>query len=754
MNARNFEGLTADTISAALNHIDAYDREIWLRMAMAVKSELGEAGFDIWDTWSAGSDNYDKKAANSVWKSVKVSGGVTIATLIREAMQNGYRFNDDAPRIDDSERTRRREAQQRIETAQREAVKQAAQDATALWEAATRINGDDHLYLKRKAIEAHGLKVGRWPLRTRDGEIYAHADNVLLIPIKTRGGALTSLQGIFDKIPKGYNSDKSYFRDGKKSGSFHLIGSTASGTVALCEGYATGATIHAATGWAVAVCFDRSNLLTIAEALKPTMTGVEFVVCADNDAWTDGNPGVVDATKAAKAIRARLCVPHFQNTDTQPTDWNDLQALEGLDAVRDQLLPDPAALVPVNDNRPRSVDYLSPLIDTTERGKPISTIENLQEMCRRLGVTIRYNVISKEEEILIPDEAFTIDNQANAAIGYLISWCARFGMPSGNLGDFVTYLADKNLHNPVANWVLSKPWDGVDRLGDLYATIRAVNEEQPRVLEMKQTLIRRWLISAIAAAFEPTGVSAHGVLVLQGEQYLGKTKWLKSLVPEELGVVQDGMTLRPDDRDSVKQVCSFWLVELGELDATFRKADIAALKSFITRKNDVLRRAYARRDSQFARRTVFFGSVNPKQFLHDTTGNRRYWTIECEHIDHSHNIDTQQLWAQVFTLYRAGETHFLQPEEMKMLNDHNEAFMAVDPIEEKILTRLDWDAPKEVWQWMTTTDVLAAIGIEKTNMSDTVKASQALRKHGCEPRRSHGKNLLEVPPRFSTGEPF
>lgn len=746
MAARSYEGLTAQAIGDALAHIDAFDRETWLRMGMAVKSELGEDGFDVWDAWSASADNYDKTAARSVWKSIKVSGGVTIATLIREAVASGYRFTDDEPRVNEAEREKRREAQKQVEEQQRQRAKQAAKDAAAAWETAAHVTGNGHPYLQRKNVDAFGLRVGKWPLRNRDGETYAHAENVLLIPIRTPKGEITSLQGIFDRLPAGYKSDKSYWRDGIKSGSFHVIGSADSGTIAICEGYATGATIHAATGWMVVICFDRSNLLTVAEKLRPKHHGVEFVICADNDQFTEGNPGVNDATRAAKAIHARLVIPQFRDTDTEPTDFNDLHNLEGIDAVKRQLIP--AQEVAANDNVPQSVDYFSPLIDTNSRGKPIATIENLREICRRLGVTVRYNVISKEEEILIPDEAFTIDNGASSAYGVLLSWCNRFGMPTGNLADFLTYLADKNLHNPVANWIQSRPWDGHDRLQELYGTIKAEHEDtNPNARDLKETLIRRWLISAVAAAFEPEGVSAHGVLVLQGDQYLGKTKWFKSLVPSHLGVVQDGMMLRPDDRDSVKQVCSFWLVELGELDATFRKSDIAALKSFITRKNDVLRRAYARKESHFARRTVFFGSVNPKQFLHDTTGNRRYWTIEAAHIDHSHSIDMQQLWAQVLTFYQAGEPYYLQPDEMTALNDHNESFMTADPVEERILTRLNWEAPETIWSWLTTTDALALIGLDKASMGDAVKASAALRKHnGGRFRRSHGKNLLFVPP--------
>ena len=403
------------------------------------------------------------------------------------------------------------------------------------------------------------------------------------------------------------------------------------------------------------------------------------------------------------------------------------------------------------------VDIMSPLPDVKVTGKtirPLATIENLAEVCRRLGVTVRYNVISKEEELLIPGQAFTVDNGANASLAWLTSWCARFGMPTDKLGDFVTYLADRNQYNPVAEWVRSRPWDRQIRLPWLYATIKATGEDaDPAVRRLKETMIRRWMISAVAAAFEPDGVAAGGVLVLQGAQYLGKTKWFKQLVPGDLGLTQDGMMLRPDDRDSVKQVCSFWLVELGELDATFRKSDIAALKAFITRKHDVLRRAYARKESHYARRTVFFASVNPQEFLADQTGNRRYWTIACDAIDHSHGIDMQQVWAEVYEAYVAGESWYLEADEVVSLNEHNEQFQVVDPIGERIDGRLDWDERESFWRWRRVTDLLIDIGVDRPTPSDAARAGIALAKRGCKRRKSNGSQFVFMPPMRKSDKP-
>jgi len=387
-------------------------------------------------------------------------------------------------------------------------------------------------------------------------------------------------------------------------------------------------------------------------------------------------------------------------------------------------------------------DIHTPLPFSTDKGKPLKHIANLAEICARLGVTIRYNVIKKEEEILIPGEGFSIDNQANASFAWLMSECSLFDFATDKLGDFLTYLSDKNLYNPVAEWIDSRPWDGVPRLQSLFDTVTSSGCQS-----LKETLMKRWMVSACAAAYNHTGVSAHGVLTFQGDQYLGKTKWFKQLIPAELGLLKDGMLLRPDDKDSVKQVCSFWLVELGELDATFRKSDIAALKSFITNDSDVLRRAYARKESHFARRTVFFASVNPREFLHDPTGNRRFWTVPVTKLDHSHSLDMQQVWAEVATLYRAGESIYLTPDEMDALNSQNGEFTVIDPVEEMILSRLAWESDQITWRWATATDVLKEVGMDRPTKLDLNRACSIIRdNNGGQEKRSKNGRMLFCPP--------
>lgn len=662
---------------------------------------------------------------------------------------------------------------------QREAdYEAAAVRAKAAWDAAAPAP-DDHPYLIRKGVRAHGLRIGRWTREDGEGRVWLDVPDALLVPLR-RGKRVVSLQAIFPSKDNPSGRDKDFLSGGRKRGCYFSIGKPDGDqpTIAICEGYATGATVHEIMGWPVLVAFDAGNLESVALKARELFRNARIIIAADNDRWTTSpvvNPGVAYGGRAAQVARAELRVPEFADLTDRPTDFNDLAAMEGSEAVRLQLDPPPAvegelaeepapALMAANDNVPdasiasgydlAAVDWYSPFPDCGPKGKPIATIENLREGLRRLRVTVRYNVISKEVEILIPGVGFSTDNEGNAAIGWLMSACARFGIPDGKLESFLCYLADQNQYNPVANWITSRPWDGTPRLVQLFDTIKAEGEGMgdANVQYLKECMMLRWMISAVAAAFEPNGVSAHGVLVLQGEQYLGKTKWFKSLVPESLGVIQDGMSLRPDDRDSVKQAVGFWLVELGELDATFRKADIAALKAFLTRKQDVLRTAYARRESKFARRTVFFASVNPRQFLHDPTGNRRYWTISCTDINSDHGLDVQQIWAEVYECYyRKGESWFLTKEEHQLLNSHNKDYEVLDPIKERLLTRYDWDAHEIEWRWKTATDVMQEIGFDKPSRADVTQCGQVLQElNGGRSKRGGGKNLQYVPPKIAS----
>lgn len=217
-----------------------------------------------------------------------------------------------------AERERQRahfdEARRQREQDERLRHSEAAKRAQTIWgQAATA--PDDHPYLQKKQVHPHGLRVD--------------AENRLLIPVML-DGTLSSLQFI------DANGGKQFLHGGAvKSGSFTLGALSDTDTLLICEGFATGASLYEAAGLPVIVAFNAGNLVPVARALRETYASRTLIVCADDDAATEGNPGLAKATEAAGAAAGRLIVPDF-GTDRPEgvTDFNDLANLRGLDAVR------------------------------------------------------------------------------------------------------------------------------------------------------------------------------------------------------------------------------------------------------------------------------------------------------------------------------------------------------------------------------------------------------------------------------------
>lgn len=385
--------------------------------------------------------------------------------------------------------------------------------------------------------------------------------------------------------------------------------------------------------------------------------------------------------------------------------------------------------------------FASGFVHLNDDGYPLSTLENFEILLARLGVTVRYDVIGKRIEVLIPDAVGTKDNRDNVALGYLISECEKVRMSPRFVQQFVLNVGDANLYNPVTTWVESKPWDGVSRLEAFYATVR-VSEDMANPL--KNLLLRKWVVQAMAAA-AIGGQQYRGILTFTGGQHIGKTYWFKNLAPAHLNLVCAGLTLDTKSKDSQLLALKHWIVELGEVDATFRKSDISALKAFIGGTEDTIRRPYAATESNYDRRTVFGASVNDAEFLADKSGNSRFWTIPVASFQWDHGIDMQQLWAEVLTLVKAGEGWSLSADELNDLNTHNQNFEVIDPVEERIASFFAWDGAV-VWDWLTATQVLMLLGIREPKKSDTISAAAAIRKlNGGQRRKSNGRVLFAVP---------
>jgi putative DNA primase/helicase len=111
---------------------------------------------------------------------------------------------------------------------------------------------------------------------------------------------------------------KRFLSNGRTQGCYFSLGRPEE-TICICEGFASGATIREATGHAVAVAFSAGNLKSVALALRMKFPKAKIILCADNDRYTEGNPGVTKAREAALAVRGNLAVPRFD--DLGPYDY-------------------------------------------------------------------------------------------------------------------------------------------------------------------------------------------------------------------------------------------------------------------------------------------------------------------------------------------------------------------------------------------------------------------------------------------------
>ena len=259
--------------------------------------------------------------------------------------------------------------------------------------------------------------------------------------------------------------------------------------------------------------------------------------------------------------------------------------------------------------------------EISSRGKVLDTAANLKVLLYAYDVTVRWNNMSRMREITIPEHSFFQDDAENYALCLIKDLALINEMPIIRIDEHLDFIAQQDNFHPIVEQLKQNPWDGIPRLNSFIATLTTTNDS------LTYKLLKRWMISAIAAIHTDKGFSASGVLVLAGEQYLGKTQFIKSLDPYDCDAIKGGATLDPMNKDCVRTLSEFWIAELGELDASFRKADIARLKSYLTESSDKIRLPYARKDSVLKRRTVFAATVNDPQFLIDDTGNRRWWTI-------------------------------------------------------------------------------------------------------------------------------
>jgi len=307
----------------------------------------------------------------------------------------------------------------------------------------------------------------------------------------------------------------------------------------------------------------------------------------------------------------------------------------------------------------------------------------------------------------------------------------------------IKYAALDNRYHPIKKYLNSLSYDGKDYIGELCSFFDAD--------QFFQTWLNRWLIAAVGRVVKGAQCP---VLVLDGPQNIGKslfTRWLCS--PKMIKAYFTEGPITPDNRDCRLRATQNWIWEASEFGSTVRRADVEALKAFITLGEVTERALYGRQDEKRPMLACFIGTINNGHagFLADPSGNRRFLVTHVNEIDwrgYTGKCSPDSIWAQAYANFLIGEPCELTPSELKLSEDNNQNYQITDSLE-VILEKL-YEIEVIPQTFTPTADLLEGLqdaGYRASNSNALSRQlSETLAKLGIEKRRQRlvsGKNPVQ-----------
>lgn len=342
------------------------------------------------------------------------------------------------------------------------------------------------------------------------------------------------------------------------------------------------------------------------------------------------------------------------------------------------------------------------LLDTNSQGNPEKSMKNLKTYLAhepRLKGKLRLNLFSGRIDLVgeLPwhrpgDTATWGDDDAAQLRIYTEPFFGK--VAKNDLLDAVAACASDQAYHPVREYLNGLRWDGKPRLEALFIDYLGA-EDTPYT----RAVTRRAFVAAVARVMKP-GCKYDTMLVLVGTQ--GRHK---STILAKMGGAWFSDSLRTfGDKDAMETIQGTWINEVAEMQA-MSKADVDAVKMFLSKTNDYYRAAYGRYTADRPRQCVFFGTTNSKECLTDQTGNRRFWVVEIDRQPRKKNVfqeldgERDQLWAEAVAYWRLGEPLHLPPELEDVARKVQEDHRARHPWEGLIADYLAQEAPADWMKW-------------------------------------------------------
>jgi len=224
--------------------------------------------------------------------------------------------------------------------------------------------------------------------------------------------------------------------------------------------------------------------------------------------------------------------------------------------------------------------------------------------------------------------------------------------------------AYRNKYHPVRNYLEDLKWDKVERIETVFIDYFGCEDN---IYTREVALC--WFSAAVHRIFEP-GFKFDTSLVISGAQGIGKTMFIR-----ELGLIKwYGELSSFDPKIAMEEITGKWIIEISEMGAT-NKRELEEQKSFLSACHTRVRMAYAHHAVDFKRQSVFIGSTNQREYLKDSTGNRRWWPLDA--TAEAVNIkklkkEVNQLWAEAYMLWIQTKSVFLSKPSQEIAKEVQE----------------------------------------------------------------------------------
>lgn len=377
----------------------------------------------------------------------------------------------------------------------------------------------------------------------------------------------------------------------------------------------------------------------------------------------------------------------------------------------------------------------------------------LKDTYANFAVLVKFYKLDLGFDVITKNITLFGELDQNIGIVEIKDLLARNNLPINRASEYYYKYAMEHKYNSFLRMIESSKWDGVDRLESFYATIRV----KPEYEELKRIYVLTWLKQLIyTSCFSSLKKGSKNIsrylLVLQSQQEGGKSTWVKNLMPYELEnrYVAVGATLKTDDDQHTLGIIKKLIVELGEIEKSFKHSDINAFKAFFGRTVDTMKVKWVTYPVDFERTTSFIASTNDYYFLKDDTGTTRFMVLPLDNeyrtedglaifCNGRHGIDMLQLYRQVFE--SEDWVNFeLSVENKEIQKKINEEFTLKDTFEDLFYEEFTEEicATGELYN---CTDILKRLGYSTTNVNKKLRNDLAsfLRKKGFPCRKDGPK---------------